>query len=81
MTHEIGVWLEKLGLGKYTEAFLENDIEVEVLSKLTEQDLKDLSLTIGHRRTLRDAISRHLESAGIAPLPPPSPAMTSRMSS
>ncbi len=49
-------WLEGLGLGKYAEAFAENDVDLDVLPKLTEQDLADLGLSLGHRRKALAAI-------------------------
>ena len=56
MTEDIAQWLEELGLGQYAHAFAENDIELKNLSRLTEDDLKELGLSIGHRRTLQEAI-------------------------
>jgi class 3 adenylate cyclase len=53
----VGEWLKRLGLERYEETFRDNDISPEVLPKLTAADLKDLGITsIGHRRTLLDAI-------------------------
>jgi len=37
---DIAQWLEGLGLGQYARAFAENDIDIEVLSELTDADLK-----------------------------------------
>ena len=45
-------WLEKLGLGQYAQRFAENDISFSVLSDLTDQDLKDIGVSLGHRRQL-----------------------------
>ena len=42
-------WLEKLGLGQYAQRFAENDIGFSVLPDLTDQDLKDIGLSLGHR--------------------------------
>ncbi len=56
MADDIAQWLEGLGLGQYVQAFAENDIELKNLTRLTEDDLKDLGLSIGHRRTLQEAI-------------------------
>ena len=50
MADDIAQWLEGLGLGQYAEAFAENDIESKNLPRLTEDDLKELGLSIGHRR-------------------------------
>ncbi len=40
MTNNVSEWLLHLGLGKYAEAFAENDVEFEVLSELTDDDLR-----------------------------------------
>ncbi len=50
MAHNVGEWLQQLGLGKYAEAFAENDVEFEVLSELRDDDLSQLGLSLGHRR-------------------------------
>jgi hypothetical protein len=42
-------WLEKLGLGQYAQRFAENDIDVSVLPHLTDQSLKELGVSLGHR--------------------------------
>ncbi len=56
MAADIREWLEGLGLDKYAEAFTENDVDLDVLPNLTEQDLKDLGLSLGHRRKALAAI-------------------------
>ena len=35
---EIAEWLEKLGMSEYAQRFAENDIDIEVLSELTDTD-------------------------------------------
>ena len=54
---EITAWLENLGLGKYVEVFAENDIDVDILADLTEEHLKELGISLGHRVKLLKAIS------------------------
>ena len=56
MADDIAQWLEGLGLGRYAQAFADNDINFEILPRLTEDDFKDLGLSIGHRRILQAAI-------------------------
>ena len=56
MADDIANWLNGLGLGHYAQAFTENDIDLEVLSRVTDDDLMELGLTIGHRRKLQAAI-------------------------
>jgi hypothetical protein len=48
----IADWLEKLGLGQYAQRFAENDISFGVLPELTDQDLRELGVSLGHRRQL-----------------------------
>jgi class 3 adenylate cyclase len=66
---DIAAWLRELALERYEEAFQENEIDAEILSKLTADDLKDIGVTIvGHRRKLLEAISALVEPA-LAPQP------------
>ncbi len=64
---QIADWLEKLGLGQYAQRFAENEIDVPVLRHLTDQDLKDIGVPLGHRRKMLAAIG---ELAGAAPATP-----------
>ena len=50
---QVADWLEKLGLGQYAQRFGENDISFFVLSDLTDQDLKEIGMSLGHRRYSR----------------------------
>jgi class 3 adenylate cyclase/predicted ATPase len=55
---DIGEWLRRLGLARYEAAFRENEIDYEVLPRLTEKDLRELGVdAVGHRRKLLDAIA------------------------
>ena len=56
----IAEWLEKLGLGQYAKVFADNDIDVSVLPQLTDQDLKDLGISLGHRRRYSQLSTRVL---------------------
>jgi class 3 adenylate cyclase len=62
-------WLEKLGLGQYAQRFAENDISFAVLPDLTDQDLKEIGLSLGHRRQLLRAIAELPSRAKDAPKP------------
>ena len=53
---EIAAWLEENGLGQYAELFRANDITAPVLPELTDDDLKGLGISLGHRRLLLKAI-------------------------
>ena len=58
MVEDIAQWLEGLGLGQYAQAIADNDIDFEVLPRLTEDDFRDVGLSIGHRRRLQAAIQQ-----------------------
>jgi class 3 adenylate cyclase/predicted ATPase len=64
---DIAGWLRELGLERYEEAFRENEIDGEILPKLTADDLKDIGVTtVGHRRKLLEAIAALTEPAAAA---------------
>jgi SAM domain (Sterile alpha motif) len=55
---DIVAWLRDLGLERYVPAFRDNEIDWEVLPKLTSEDLREIGVVaIGHRRKLLDAIA------------------------
>jgi class 3 adenylate cyclase len=70
---QLADWLKELGMSEYTERFAENDIDLSVLRHLTDHDLKELGVSLGHRRKLLYAIG---ELGGTAPATPQSPAAT-----
>src|SRR5215510_12147549 len=62
----IAEWLASIGLGEYAQRFADNAIDLSVIRDLTEQDLKDLGVLLGHRRKFLRAIA---ELEGVAPAP------------
>jgi class 3 adenylate cyclase/tetratricopeptide (TPR) repeat protein len=50
-------WLESIGLSEYAQRFAENGVDLSVLRDLTDQDLKDLGVLLGHRRKILRAIT------------------------
>jgi class 3 adenylate cyclase len=55
---DVVAWLRGLGLERYAPAFRDNDVDGEVLHRLTAEDLRELGVaSIGHRRRLLDAIA------------------------
>jgi class 3 adenylate cyclase/predicted ATPase len=55
---DVTEWLRGLGLEKYAPAFRDNDIDWEVLPRLTGEELRELGVaSIGHRRRLLDAMA------------------------
>jgi class 3 adenylate cyclase/tetratricopeptide (TPR) repeat protein len=74
---DVRVWLESLGLGRYADAFEENDIEGDLLSELTDEYLSALGVSsLGHRMRLLKAIRER--AAEPRPTPPPVPEMASQ---
>jgi class 3 adenylate cyclase len=63
---DIAEWLASIGLGEYAQRFAENAIDLSVVRDLTEQDLKELGVLLGHRRKMLRAIA---ELDGVAPAP------------
>jgi class 3 adenylate cyclase len=54
---EVVDWLKTLGMSEYAERFAESDIDMSVLCELTDQDLKELGVSLGHRRKMLRAIA------------------------
>src|SRR5437016_5878552 len=67
---QIADWLDKLGLSEYAQRFADNAIDLSVIRDLTEQDLKDLGVLLGHRRKILRAIA---ELDAVAPAPTKTP--------
>jgi class 3 adenylate cyclase len=77
---DVGVWLQQLGLGQYEAVFRESAIDSDVLPDLTDADLKDLGLPLGHRKRLLKAVASLGASENLSPSMPelahPSPRPT-----
>jgi class 3 adenylate cyclase/DNA-binding transcriptional ArsR family regulator len=63
---DIQPWLVDLGLERYLEVLRRNDVDLAVAADLSEQDLEQLGLSLGHRR-------RFLAAAAL--LRPPQPSL------
>jgi class 3 adenylate cyclase len=66
---QVADWLEKLGMSEYAQRFTENGIDVSVLRHLTDQDLKDIGVLLGHRRKMLAAIDELASTAPASPEP------------
>ena len=54
---DIDGWLDRIGLAQYAEMFRANDIDGQLLGRLTNDDLKDIGVaSFGHRKKLLEAI-------------------------
>jgi class 3 adenylate cyclase/predicted ATPase len=66
---DIVEWLRDLGLERYAEAFRDNDVDAEILPKLTGEDLLAIGVTsVGHRRKLLGAIAALTVDSGTPPV-------------
>ena len=69
---DIDGWLRGIGLAQYAETFRANDIDIELLGRLSNDDLKEIGVvSLGNRKKLLAAIAA---LAGVAsPLPATEP--------
>ena len=49
-------WLEEHGLGQFAQVLIDNDIDLDLLPSLTEEDLRELGFSLGHRRRFLNAL-------------------------
>jgi predicted ATPase/class 3 adenylate cyclase len=56
-------WLASIGLEQYAPRFVANAIDLSVVRDVTEQDLKELDVLIGHRRKFMRAVAELDRSA------------------
>jgi class 3 adenylate cyclase len=57
MPDDLPLWLQRIGLEQCAETLAANDIDLDVLPDLSDEDLKELGLSLGHRRRLLRAIA------------------------
>src|SRR5215208_4939867 len=62
-------WLGRIGLGKYTAAFVRNDVDLRSLPYLSDADLQELGVSLGHRKLILAAIPS-LDHAAFDTSPP-----------
>ena len=55
---DIKTLLTALGLDRYWEVFVRNDIDLAVAPELTDHDLERLGLSLGHRRKFLAAVAK-----------------------
>jgi hypothetical protein len=56
-------------MSEYLERFSENKIDVSVLGHLTDQDLKEMGVALGHRRKMLAAIEGSIAAVQSQPQP------------
>lgn len=57
MGERVDLWLQELGLHQYADVFRQNDIGMRALPHVTESDLMEIGVSLGHRRILLAAIT------------------------
>ena len=62
---DLASWLEANGFGRFTDLFAKNEIDGEVFVDLTDDDLKELGLTLGARKKLLKGIAALLREAAV----------------
>jgi class 3 adenylate cyclase/predicted ATPase len=70
---QIADWLKQLDMSEYAQRFAENGIDVAALRYLTDQDLKDIGVLLGHRRIMLAAIAELTSPAAATPEPAAAP--------
>ena len=48
-------WLDGLGLKQYANVFAENDVDLDALRLLSDKELHELGVSLGHRKKLFEA--------------------------
>src|SRR5262245_18646442 len=64
---DVAEWLASLELREYAQRFAENAIDLSVIRDLTESDLKEIGVLLGHRRKILRAIAELQRAPAIAP--------------
>ena len=71
-------FLATLGLEQYAAVLAENDVDLDILPSLSDGDLKELGLSLGHRRRLLRALQAGGTTENTAE-PPTAPTTTTRV--
>src|SRR6516165_6432445 len=69
MSDELRDWLDQIGLAQHAEIFAANDIDLDVQPELSDEDLKELGLSLGHRRRLQRALAERTSEDAIGAAP------------
>lgn len=56
MAIDFDTWLRQIGLAEYTDVFRRHAIGFDIVADLSEDDLRELDLPIGHRKRLLKAV-------------------------
>ncbi len=56
--HGMREWLDALGLDRYSAVFEANDIDLHVLPTLSDAELRELGVSLGHRKRILQSLGR-----------------------
>ena len=56
MNRDVHDWLGQLGLDQYGEVFAREAIDLDTLGQLTDADLRELGVAMGHRKRMLNAL-------------------------
>jgi class 3 adenylate cyclase/tetratricopeptide (TPR) repeat protein len=78
MESSVTKWLDQIGLGVYADILAENDVDMRALPLLSEADLRELGVSLGHRKILMAAIvdaasALQLQTSVVTKPPDPDP--------
>lgn len=63
---EVRRWLESINLGPYADAFEANDIDMDLLTQVDDQTLKDIGVSsAGHRLRIRHAVAKLITTSAV----------------
>ncbi len=71
---DIAKWLDEIGLGEHAKLFAENDIDIDLLAELSDDDLKEMGLSLGHRKRVLRAVPELQSPAKTTDAPVDAPA-------
>ena len=50
-------WLKSLSLEHYSQVFADNDVDLDALRLLSDKELQELGVSLGHRKKLMKAVA------------------------
>ena len=69
---ELGALLAAHGVGKYASKFEEEEVDLQQMSTLTLDDLRDMGIPLGPRKKIIELFATGVATSVRPPTPPPS---------
>ena len=64
---QFSAWLHALDLNRYVQIFVDNDVDFSALNLLSDKELQELGVSLGHRKKLLKALADLAESSTPVP--------------